>query len=342
MPSTMRAFVILEPGRGEVQHIERPIAGPGEVVVDVERAGLCGTDLEFFSGNMEYLATGEATYPIRIGHEWCGVVANVGDGVDPAWARRRVIGDTMLGCGRCVRCRSGRQHLCEERFEVGIRRGWPGALAEQLRVPASSLRAIPEALDTATSALIEPAGNAWRAADAAGLAAGERLLVIGAGAIGLLAGMIARAGGAGVTIAGRSESSIVFARSLGFDALASADLPADAAFDAVIDASTDPTSPSVAVDHVEPGRRVVYIGIAEEPSLIDTRRLVLKDVNAVGILSGSLGLDGAIELLGSGAFDPRPLVAAVVGLDGVAAALGGSRPTGAGPGPKIHVDPRLT
>ena len=190
--------------------------------------------------------------------------------------------------------------------------------------------------------MIEPAGNAWRAADAAGLAAGERLLVIGAGAIGLLAGMIARAGGAGVTIAGRSESSIVFARSLGFDALASADLPADAAFDAVIDASTDPTSPSVAVDHVEPGRRVVYIGIAEEPSLIDTRRLVLNDVNAVGILSGSLGLDGAIELLGSGAFDPRPIVAAVVGLDGVAAALGGSRPTGAGPGPKIHVDPRLT
>src|SRR4051794_39906933 len=288
MSSTMRAFVILEPGRGEVQLVERPVAGPGEVVVDVERAGVCGTDFEFFSGNMEYLATGEAAYPIRIGHEWCGVVTSLGHGVDPAWSGRRVIGDTMLGCGRCVRCRSGRQHLCEDRFEVGIRRGWPGALAEQLRVPASSLRPIPEALDAATSALIEPAGNSWRAADAAGLQAGERLLVIGAAAIGLLAGMIGRASGADVTIAGRSESSISFARSLGFDALASADLPVEAAFDAVIDASTDRTSPSLAIDHVEPGRHVVYIGIAEEPSQIDTRRLVLTDVSAVGVLSGSL------------------------------------------------------
>src|SRR3954447_14668799 len=178
---------------------------------------------------MAYLATGEATYPIRIGHEWVGTVTAVGPGVESAWLHRRVTGDTMLGCGRCPRCLAGRQHLCRDRFEVGIRRGWPGALAEQLRVPASSLRPIPEALDAATSALIEPAGNSWRAADAAGLQAGERLLVIGAGAIGLLAGMIARASGADVTIAGRSENSISFARSLGFDALASADLPVEAA-----------------------------------------------------------------------------------------------------------------
>jgi threonine dehydrogenase-like Zn-dependent dehydrogenase len=103
----------------------------GQVVVDVEQAGVYGTDAEFFTGRMTYLHTGEASYPVRIGHEWCGVVAQAGDGVDPSWVGQRVTGDTMLGCGHCRRCRGGRQHVCAERFEIGIRNGWPGALAER-------------------------------------------------------------------------------------------------------------------------------------------------------------------------------------------------------------------
>ncbi|MFD0477056.1 alcohol dehydrogenase catalytic domain-containing protein [Nonomuraea thailandensis] len=95
----MRAFVITGPGRAEVQEVEPPVPGPGEVVVEVERAGVCGTDMEFYSGAMTYLRTGEARYPVRIGHEWAGVVREAGDGVDPAWLGRRVTGDTMLGCG---------------------------------------------------------------------------------------------------------------------------------------------------------------------------------------------------------------------------------------------------
>src|SRR5690242_18346591 len=193
MRSTMRAFVIVEPRRGEVQDVPRPSAGRGEVVVDVQRAGLCGTDHEFFTGNMAYLATGEAAYPMRIGHEWAGTVTALGDSVDPAWLGQRVTGDTMLGCGTCARCLDGRQHLCADRFEVGIRGGWAGALAEQIRVRATSLHAIPDALDPAAAALVEPAANAWRAVDGARVSPGERLLVIGAGTIGLLAALIARA-----------------------------------------------------------------------------------------------------------------------------------------------------
>ena len=74
----VRAFVITGPGRGEVADVEPPRAGPGDVVVDVERAGVCGTDAEFFSGEMAYLHSGEAAYPIRIGHEWSGTVAFAG------------------------------------------------------------------------------------------------------------------------------------------------------------------------------------------------------------------------------------------------------------------------
>ena len=180
----MRAFVIDGPRRGRVREVEAPIATAGLVVVDVARVGVCGTDVELFTGEMAYLHSGEAAYPLRIGHEWSGTVRSVGPDIDEAWVGRRVTGDTMLGCGRCDRCRGGRQHLCADRFEVGIRNGWPGALAEQVAVPATSLLALPDAVDDSRGALVEPGGNAWRAVEAAAVGPGERLLVLGAGRSG--------------------------------------------------------------------------------------------------------------------------------------------------------------
>jgi 2-desacetyl-2-hydroxyethyl bacteriochlorophyllide A dehydrogenase len=336
----VRAFVIVAPRRAEIRDVDPPVARPGEVVVDVARVGLCGTDREFYTGEMAYLASGEAAFPMRIGHEWSGRVAAVGDGVDPGWLRRHVTADTMLGCGRCDRCRSGRQHLCVDRHEIGIRRGWPGALAEQVAVPATALHALPSDLDPALATLVEPAANARHAVDAAEMRPGDGLLVIGAGTIGLLAAQIAAADGVEVSILGRSETSISFARSLGFDRAWSAESLPESRYDAVIDASDDPASPDRALDLVEPGRHVVYIGLSGRPSTIDTRRLVLAEVAAVGVLSGSPGLRGAIDLIGSGRIDPRPLVAALVGLGDVAAVLAGDREPGWGAGPKIHVDPR--
>jgi len=97
----MRAFVITGPRQTVVADAASPVAAPGQAVIDVERAGVCGTDAEFFTGEMAYLHQGHAEYPIRPGHEWCGTVSAVGDGVDPGWLGRRVTGDTMLGCGRC-------------------------------------------------------------------------------------------------------------------------------------------------------------------------------------------------------------------------------------------------
>jgi threonine dehydrogenase-like Zn-dependent dehydrogenase len=337
----MRALVVSGPGEASVQEVPRPVAAPGEVVVDVERVGVCGTDVEFFTGEMAYLHQGHAAYPMRLGHEWAGTVAAAGEGVDPAWVGRRVTGDTMLGDGTCRRCRRGAQHVCENRQEVGIRGGRPGALAEQLAVPASSLHALPDAVEPALGALAEPGGNALRAAEAAAVGAGDRALVLGPGTIGLLVALFLRAGGAEVHVMGRSAHSLAFARDLGFEhAWTEADLPA-LPFDAVVDASNAAPLPALALDLVEPAGRVVYIGLAGEPSRIDTRTLVLEDVTAVGILSASPGLARTIDAFAAGVVDPRPLVAATVGLSEVAAVLAGERPPDAGPGPKIHVDPRL-
>ena len=273
----MRAFVIEGPGRAGVREVPEPVAGPGQVLVEVDRVGLCGTDVELFTGEMAYLRQGHAAYPLRPGHEWCGTVSAVGDGVDGSWLGRRVTGDTMLGCGRCPRCRGGRHHVCEQRREIGIRGGWPGALA---------------------------------------------------------------AGGAEIHVVGLTGTSLALARDLGVDgAWTAAGLP-ELPWDAVIDATNDAAVPRRALEATEPGRRVVYVGLAGRPSAVDTRDLVLKDVTAVGILGGSAGLAGAVDHYATGQVDPEPLVAATVILDQVAGVLAGGRPPGAGPGPKIQVDPR--
>jgi 2-desacetyl-2-hydroxyethyl bacteriochlorophyllide A dehydrogenase len=336
----MRAFVVSGPGRCSVDEVDPPRADRGQVVVDIERAGVCGTDVEFFTGEMAYLHQGDANYPMRLGHEWCGRVVSVGPDVDAAWIGVRVTGDTMLGCGRCQRCRSGRHHVCADRVELGIRGGWPGALAEQMAVPVSALQELPAAVDATAGAMVEPGGSAYRAVDGCGLEAGERLLVVGPGTIGLLAALFARARGLEVHVLGVNADTLEFARTLGLDgAWTASDLP-DLPFDAIIDATNAASIPARALDLVEPARRVVYVGLAGTPSTIDTRTLALKDVTAVGILGGSAGLIGVIAEYASGRVDPRPLVAATVSLDEIGAVLAGTSQPHAGHGPKIHVDPR--
>jgi threonine dehydrogenase-like Zn-dependent dehydrogenase len=337
----VRAFVIIGPRRAEVQDVPEPVAAAGQVVVDVERAGVCGTDVEFYTGEMSYLHDGQARYPIRIGHEWSGVVGSVGPGVDPGWVGRRVTADTMLGCGHCGRCTGGRQHLCAARHEIGIRHGWPGALAERLVVPAVALQPLPAQVDPTLGALVEPGGNALRAVRAAALTPGERLLVLGPGTIGLLVARIAAAQGIEVHLLGVTAASVSFARGLGCGAVWTAGTLPPLRWDAVVDASNAATSPALALDLVEPGRRVVYIGLSGTPSLLDSRRLALKDVTAVGVLSASGGLAGTVELYASGAVDPRPLVAVTIGLSEAAAALSGPRPAAWGAAPKVHIDPSL-
>ena len=337
----MRAFVLTGPRRYEVREVAAPQPAPGEAVVDVERVGVCGTDVEFFTGEMAYLHQGYAAYPVRLGHEWCGTVSAVGSAADEPWVGRRVMGDTMLGDGTCRRCGRGHQHTCANRQEVGIRGGRDGALAERLAVPVSSLHVLPGIVDPVLGALVEPAGNALRAVQAARVGPHDRLLVLGPGTIGLLVAMFAEAVGAEVHLLGRTPASLDFARSLAFEHVwAEGQLPG-LPFDAVVDASNAAHLPALALDLVEPAGRVVCVGLSGSSSRIDTRDLVLKDVTAVGVLSASPALDATIASFARGDVDPRPVVAATVGLDDVGPVLAGRRPPGAGAGPKIHVDPRI-
>jgi threonine dehydrogenase-like Zn-dependent dehydrogenase len=339
----MRALVVTAPREASVQDVDVPIPGAGELLVEVERVGICGTDVELYLGEMAYLDQGITTFPIRLGHEWTGRVLASGSPDDSEWVGRRVTGDTMLGCGRCDYCRRGAHHVCPNRHEIGITDGWPGALAEQMLVPTRFAYPIPENVSVAAAALVEPGGNSLRAVRAAGLEPGKTVLILGSGTIGLLAAQFALAEGADVHLAGVRPGSLELARHLGVEHVVTVDEVSAGdgnRFDAVIDCTSVDTSPALAVRLVKPAGRVVFIGLSSTPSHVDTRDVALKDVTAVGILSASSGLAGAIEGFASGAVVPDAIVSEVISLDEVPSRLEGTRGPDAGPGPKVHVDPR--
>ena len=339
----MRAFVVSAPHRGDVQEVDDLVPVADQLLVDVERVGICGTDVELYAGVMAYIGEGRTHFPLRPGHEWVGRVRTVGPDADDSWVGRRVTGDTMLGCGKCRFCVGGRQWVCPHRSEVGVTDGWPGALAEQHLIPARFAHAIPEHVSVASGALVEPGGNALRAAEATLAGPGSSVLVLGSGAIGLLAAQFLVARGVEVHLGGKRPSSLQLGRELGVSATHDLDEIAvsDRRFDAVIDATSHFTSPAIAARLVEPGGRVVLIGLSGKPSLVDTRDLVLADITTVGILSGSPGLPGTIEAFATGMVNPDSIVGEVIGLGEVVSRLEGKRGDAAGPGPKVHIDPRL-
>ena len=332
----MRALVITGRESARVAEVDVPEPGAGQVVVDVRRAGICGTDVELFTGQLAYFAQGKTGFPLRPGHEWCGVVSALGAGVDPGWLGVRVTGDTMLGCGHCVRCCAGRGHVCAARREVGIM-GWPGALAEQVLVPASSLYRLPDVIDDQAGALVEPGGNAWRAASAAQAGPGQRILVCGPGTIGLLTAAFASAAGAEVHVMALDRGREKLASSFGTVAYWTAAEPPPMRYDAVIDCTDDHQMPAAALALAEPAGRCVFIGISGVPSVVDSRDLVLGDLTAIGILGASAGLAPAIEHYADGRVDPSAVVGVTVGLDRAAEALAGQ--VSAGAGTKVHIDP---
>ena len=139
--------------------------------------------------------------------------------------------------------------------------------------------------------------------------------MLGPGTIGLLTAMFIRATGVEVHLMGRTHIELDFARSLGFDHVWNeGNLPA-LPFDAIIDASNASHLPALALNLVEPAGRVVYIGLASTPSVIDTRTMVFKDVSTIGVLSGSPTIDATIRSFAEGSIDPRPLVAATLSLE---------------------------
>ena len=151
-----RAVIIDRPGRLAVRAVEPPTAQPGEVVVRVAWAGVCGSDVDLFDGHRPGRY---ARYPIVPGHEWSGVVEAVGDGVDPALLGRPAVGENIRPCTRCAPCHRGDTQACETRYEeTGFT--IDGAWADVLTVPAALLHPLRDGADLRAAAVIEPAACA--------------------------------------------------------------------------------------------------------------------------------------------------------------------------------------
>ena len=287
---------------------------------------------------MAYYARGRTHHPLRLGHEWTGTVVAVGSASEGLWLDRRVIGDTMLGCGACPDCRGGRQHVCADRREVGVTDGWPGMLAEYALIPTRFAHYVPDAVSTTAAALVEPGANALRAVRAA-VSTTESTADPGRrhhrSAGDPVRGRCGRRGhglrsATRPPRAGRSARRRAHRGRLGPGRDDRRDVRRRAGRHVGPDSTGHRAVPGPA------GGRLALIGLSGEPSLIDTRDLVLADVTAVGILSASPALADTLRAY-AGGLDPTPIVGETVGLDEVPARLSGHG--GVGPGPKTLVDP---
>ncbi|MGW1227690.1 zinc-dependent alcohol dehydrogenase [Streptomyces sp. NPDC001478] len=178
-----RAITVDGPGGHRLATGPVPEPGADEVRVRVAAAGICMSDREVYDGRR---AEGYVRYPVVPGHEWAGTVEAVGPGVDPALTGRRTVAEGFRSCGRCDRCREGETSLCTAGYdETGFTR--PGAFADHVVVPARLLHPLPDDADLRAAALLEPAAVVAAAVRAGAPEPGERIAVVGAGTLGLLA-----------------------------------------------------------------------------------------------------------------------------------------------------------
>lgn len=282
-----------EPGLVCQDVVEPGIDSDDDVLVRVEAAGICGTDLHIADWTAGYEAMASAM-PVTIGHEFAGRVERG----PPDLAGRRVVVRPSVTCGRCEGCRQRGEDGCTARSGIGIRRD--GGFASHARVPARNCVAVPEELDPELAALTEPMTVAAQAVARAGAVAGKRVLVLGPGPIGLGVALFAeRAGAAAVTIAGRGDAArLACARALGFadarDALADDAPPAPGGFEVVFEATGVPEVASAAQRLLAPGGVLVICGIHARPAGFDLTAMVRLEQSVVGSYRAPLARWGEV------------------------------------------------
>ena len=309
-------------GAGSLALVERPdpVAGPGEVLVAPEAVGICATDVEILDGVMAYFRTGDASYPIVPGHEWIGTVLSMGTGVEGLKPGDTVVGDPSAGCGTCARCRAGRYHLCARRTETGIMRQ-DGAMATRMLALAVSTHLVARPVWDA-GALIEPASVALNAARHAPCRA-STVLVLGAGAIGLLAAQCARLEGAArVIVANASRvDRLEIAKRLGADdtlvlpreaaqaAFALREIAGEDGIDVVLLCTGAVAALEVAVAVTRPGGTIVVVGLFGEARVpVDLDTVVTNDLQLVGVNGSPHLWTDTIAAVTEGALVLEPLV----------------------------------
>lgn len=278
--------------------------GPGEAVIRVQAAGLCGTDYRIWTGDRV------VSYPRVMGHEFVGTVLAVSAGVDGLTAGVKVAVEPNYSCGACPLCREGNRNLCLSRTAVGI--DIDGGFAEQARVPARCCWAAPGGVGDEALMLTEPLAVVVRAVRRGQPEAGETAAVLGVGTLGLLAIQVLKARGARVLAVARSDRRLALASELGADAVTIAERPAEMAtaarsfsgregVDLVVETAGTARAVEQAVELCRPGGRIVLTGLPHEPTELNFFWVVRRELRILGSMIYQDEFSEAMRLLAGGA-----------------------------------------
>jgi L-gulonate 5-dehydrogenase len=299
----MKAAIFDAPQQMHVGDWQTPAPGPGEVLVSVQAAGICAGDLYIYQGRNPY-----AAYPIIGGHEICGVVAGVGRGVDGIPAGQRVVVEPFLGCGQCYPCRIGKSNCCAQLRIIGIHQA--GGYADFVCVPATHIHPVPAGLSPVFASFAEPVAIGVQACRRGQVKAGEYVLILGAGPIGLALIEVAQARGAKPVVTDVLDSRLQFAQTLGAQTLKAdksllrhvLDHTNGEGAPVVIEATGNAQAMASTVDLVAAGGRIVIVGLVKKGTMVPFPGLdfTRKEMTVVGSRASVNCFPESLALLGSG------------------------------------------
>ena len=322
----MKAFIAKEPGKAEFVDVKKPEVGPGEILAKVAYAGICATDIALITGETTFVREGLAKYPIRIGHEWAGVVTEVGADVKTIRPGDHVIGDSGVACFDCPTCWSGDVGHCQKVKSVGTINTYDGCFAEYMKMPERLTYKLDPEIDLKEAALIEPASIAMHGIRKSGARFGDKVLVIGTGAIGLTAVGLLKAIGCTVVLVGRRESKLKIGKRMGADYLVNSSeqnvveelskLTESGRFGTVMESSGNIDVLYECGQYVKGGGNVVLLGFYEQniPNF-NIDQFIVNDISLLGVAGSAATMPGIIELLRTKKVSFEPLVSAVYDFD---------------------------
>ena len=297
--------VLHGPGDLRIEDAPMPQPGHGQVLVRVAAVGICGSDVHYYDhGRIGPFVVED---PMVLGHESAGRIVAVGAGVDTGRVGQQVALEPGVPCGHCVQCRSGRYNLCPD---VVFFATPPvhGSLAEYVVLDAAFAHPVPAGLTDTQAAMAEPVSVGIWACRKAGISVGDRVLVIGAGPVGLFAAQVARAFGAGsVSIADLSDHRLAVAASLGLDTTPPGAVD-PTMVDVLLECSGSARALQAAFPRVDRSGRVVLVGMGQDEVLLPVSQIQNREIWVTGTFRYANTYPAALQLIASGAVQVDPVV----------------------------------
>ncbi len=315
----MKQAVMTEPGKIKIHEVEEPKPGKGEVLLRIQRIGVCGSDVHVYHGKHPY--TG---YPVVQGHEFSATVVDFGDGVTGLHPGLKVTSMPQIVCGECAPCLRGDYHICDKLKVEGFQA--PGCAQDLWVTSADRIIPLPDSFSFEQGALVEPVSVAVHSTSKAGDLNGRRVAVLGAGPIGNLIAQVARASGAKVLVTDISDYRLRIAAQCGLENTSNAaeeSLQAAAervfgadGFDIVLECVGIEDTMTAAVENIAKGGTIVVVGVFGEKPRIDMGLVQDRELNLHGTLMYKReDYEKAVDLIASGQVITEPLMSKHFSID---------------------------